>query len=644
LATGLNSFVSLSGTTTVTDAVGLWLTSATNSGGGTIINNYGIYIEDQIAGVNDYGIRIDGADTYAMWLGAGADNTDAANGITFGASGDTNLYRGGTDLLSTDDSLAIAEKIQIGGDVGTTSQCNLLFSGYINCNALAEIADVSTETTINSYGLRNSLHVNPVSNNSAANVAGENNLVLGEDGSAIDFTNIAVGNKGAVTVFSTGTVSAAVGGSFGVQNTHIGTITDSVGVVANNINLSTGTINSSVAIFAGDVHNPSGTVTDNYGLYVADMVSGTNNYGILVEGADTYALWLGAGADNTDAANGITFGASGDTNLYRNAADTLKTDDNLEVAQNLTVGTTLSPFYRLHVYSDDVGDDPTYVANFFHDGDDDQQYGVRIQAGADDGSGTTVYLDAYDGDGTQVGYIANTSGTFALTDISDARTKTNIANTSVQGLDVINNLRVADFNRMQNPDGPLITGFIAQEVQEVYGQAVSVGPDGLLGIQKDAFIPVLIKGVQEQQQQIDTLKGRIASLEQQIGSSSGSQAALSTPSTQQTLKVTGTATIATLEVTGNARFAGNITVEGDLNLKSKILGNSLTRGKVTVETGTTEVKYTFDKAYATAPNVTLTATNTFAPRYRVEATKQGFTVYLEEVSIEPVIFNYQVQQ
>lgn len=46
----------------------------------------------------------------------------------------------------------------------------------------------------------------------------------------------------------------------------------------------------------------------------------------------------------TNAAGGIAFGA--DTNLYRSAADTLKTDDSLHVATNLGVGTVPDTNYR----------------------------------------------------------------------------------------------------------------------------------------------------------------------------------------------------------------------------------------------------------------------------------------------------------
>ncbi len=56
-------------------------------------------------------------------------------------------------------------------------------------------------------------------------------------------------------------------------------------------------------------------------------------------------------------------------------------------------------------------------------------------------------------------------------------------------------------------------GLIAQEVQEVFPEIVSEREDGTLGIRYTELIPVLIKAVQEQQDEIDDLKARIEKLE-----------------------------------------------------------------------------------------------------------------------------------
>lgn len=43
-----------------------------------------------------------------------------------------------------------------------------------------------------------------------------------------------------------------------------------------------------------------GTITNAYGLYVDNLTSGTNNYGIYVAGASTYAIWTASGVNRFD--------------------------------------------------------------------------------------------------------------------------------------------------------------------------------------------------------------------------------------------------------------------------------------------------------------------------------------------------------
>ena len=59
-------------------------------------------------------------------------------------------------------------------------------------------------------------------------------------------------------------------------------------------------------------------------------------------------------------------------------------------------------------------------------------------------------------------------------------------------------------------------GFVAQEVQKIFPDLVTTQEDGLLGIQYTGLIPVLVKAIQEQQQEIDELFRRIAELEKKI--------------------------------------------------------------------------------------------------------------------------------
>jgi hypothetical protein len=94
------------GTGTIATRYGYY--TSNTSGGGNLTSQYGVYVDDMTGATNDYGIAIAGADTYALWVSSAAQNTDAANGITFGSGGDTNLYRSGVNTLKTDDTFVLA--------------------------------------------------------------------------------------------------------------------------------------------------------------------------------------------------------------------------------------------------------------------------------------------------------------------------------------------------------------------------------------------------------------------------------------------------------------------------------------------------------------------------------------------------------
>jgi len=69
--------------------------------------------------------------------------------------------------------------------------------------------------------------------------------------------------------------------------------------------------------------------TNRYGMRIAAMSgAATLNVGARIDTATTAALWLGGDVAGTTVAGGIVWGSSRDVNLYRSAADVLKTDDN----------------------------------------------------------------------------------------------------------------------------------------------------------------------------------------------------------------------------------------------------------------------------------------------------------------------------
>ncbi|TAL60922.1 MAG: hypothetical protein EPN88_15290 [Bacteroidetes bacterium] len=111
-----------------------------------------------------------------------------------------------------------------------------------------------------------------------------------------------------------------------------------------------------------------------------------------------------------------------------------------------------------------------------------------------------------------------------LINTSDIRLKENISDLSY-GLKEVLSLRPVSFYWKNNTDREKKIGLIAQEVQGVVNEAVKVGNDEnqTLGLNYSELIPVLIKGIQEQQRQIEStakenqqLKSELQSLKDEI--------------------------------------------------------------------------------------------------------------------------------
>ena len=183
---------------------------------------------------------------------------------------------------------------------------------------------------------------------------------------------------------------------------------------------------------------------------------------------------------------------------------------NLDYRVGIGTHTPSEPF---HVLADRGGE---YVARFQNDGDNANRFGIVIQAGADDGSGTTNYILFEDGNGDDIGVASNDSGTFSVSDLSDARKKKNIRDTKVKGLDSINAIKVRDFEWINN-DMSVNAGLVAQELEEVFPDAVTeFGDDDLLAVSRERLVPVLIKAVQELSEKVESQQEEIKELKKNI--------------------------------------------------------------------------------------------------------------------------------
>ena len=92
-------------------------------------------------------------------------------------------------------------------------------------------------------------------------------------------------------------------------------------------------------------------------------------------------------------------------------------------------------------------------------------------------------------------------------DLSDRRYKTNIQDSQVNGLDVIEKLKTYSYRKEY--DGKIediSCGIMAQDVQEVAPEAFLVNPDGAYSYNTFALVPYLIKAIQELNEKVERLE------------------------------------------------------------------------------------------------------------------------------------------
>lgn len=251
--------------------------------------------------------------TNARQVGMGGVGPGGEAGLTFGSAGDTNLYRSLADNLKTDDQFTAASNIFSGGFIsasdGTANQSTL---GYTGAGIGPGLSFGSTLDT-NLY------------RSSADNLKTDDNFQTAS-GSAIrsDFFD---------------------------------------GISSNGPYINTG---------ATELKIVTRNATDA-ALRLMGQTAHSGNLLTIYNNATVYGSIRGGGnlvLDEADQGAKLFFGSAVDTNLYRSAANLLKTDDTLQVvgdiavdgangiATNVVQGRTAG----VNIYFDEQGGDPTAPA------------------------------------------------------------------------------------------------------------------------------------------------------------------------------------------------------------------------------------------------------------------------------------------
>nr|DAS24608.1 MAG TPA: Neck appendage protein [Caudoviricetes sp.] len=122
---------------------------------------------------------------------------------------------------------------------------------------------------------------------------------------------------------------------------------------------------------------------------------------------------------------------------------------------------------------------------------------------------STRYTDIEASNGYLYLYLENRSYDWLTLnkDLSDRRYKTNIQDSQVKGLDVIEKLKTYSYRKEYDGKVEDIScGIMAQDVQEVAPEAFLVNPDGAYSYNTFALVPYLIKAIQELNEKVERLE------------------------------------------------------------------------------------------------------------------------------------------
>ncbi|MFN8155082.1 MAG: tail fiber domain-containing protein [Bacteroidia bacterium] len=181
---------------------------------------------------------------------------------------------------------------------------------------------------------------------------------------------------------------------------------------------------------------------------------------------------------------------------------------------------TASPAYTFDVTTSKTG---SFAARIYNSGNTTTSTALVVRGCDANGTSGSLLQTFQSGNGTTYGSISFTSTGISYNTTSDMRLKKNITD-SKTGMDVLKKIQIKDYQYIRRGD-EVVQGFLAQQLYEVYPQAVTKGTDerdengNLVNpwmVDYSKLTPLLIKSVQEQQEEIEALKAQNEKLMQQM--------------------------------------------------------------------------------------------------------------------------------
>ena len=141
---------------------------------------------------------------------------------------------------------------------------------------------------------------------------------------------------------------------------------------------------------------------------------------------------------------------------------------------------------------------------------------LAVGFSADNSFSTANYINFFDSGGQQGRIEGTGAGAVSYQSGSDERLKSNIRDTASKW-DALKQVQVRDFEWTADTSNTTVTGFIAQELHNIFPDAVSEGGED---VTKNAWTvdygrttPIIIKALQEAITKIETLEAKVTALE-----------------------------------------------------------------------------------------------------------------------------------
>ncbi len=184
---------------------------------------------------------------------------------------------------------------------------------------------------------------------------------------------------------------------------------------------------------------------------------------------------------------------------------------------NVGIGTTI-PVYKLYVTNNTFAS----VAGIENTNGTNSADGLLIKTGSNTSAGS-FFVTFRRPDNAEIGKIfQNSVSSVSFATTSDKRLKY-IIGASQKGLSDLMKIRTYDYSFKSDPEKKVQTGFMAQELYEIFPQSVIKPRENNEPAEKNPWMvdygsitPLIIRSVQEQQQIIDDQKKKIATLEERI--------------------------------------------------------------------------------------------------------------------------------